>query len=81
MGVSEERSVFEKANEVYWVNLLSRFVKIAFGLVMADKPPIRVVGLALKTPTRIKFPAKELPEAEPSALLELKPVLPKYAGK
>jgi hypothetical protein len=49
---------------------------------MAVRPPMRVVGLSLKAPTRIKLPEKELPEAEPSALLELKPLFSlKYAGK
>jgi hypothetical protein len=62
--------------------LLSRFAKIADGVVMAVRPPIRVVGLSLKAPIRIKLPEKELPEAEPSALLELKPLFsPKNAGK
>ena len=56
------------------MNLLSKFAKIADGVVMAVRPPIRVVGLSLKAPTRIKLPEKELPEAEPSALLELKPL-------
>ena len=64
------------------MNLPSRFAKIADGLVMAVRPPMRVVGLSLKAPTRIKLPEKELPEAEPSALLELKPLFwPKNAGK
>jgi hypothetical protein len=82
MGKSGDRSAFGKAKEVYWVNLLSRFAKTADWVVMAVRPPIRVVGLSLKAPTRIKLPAKELPEAEPSALLELKLALcPKYAGK
>ena len=64
------------------MNLLSRFAKIADGLVMAARPPIRVVGLSLKAPTRIKLPENELPEAEPSALLELKPLFSlKDAGK
>ena len=64
------------------MNLLSRFAKIADGLVMAVRPPMRVVGLSLKAPTRIKLPEKEFPEAEPSALLELKPLFwPKNAGK
>ena len=68
--------------DVYWVNLLSRLDKIADGVVMAVRPPIRVVGLSLKAPTRTKLPEKELPEAEPSALLELNPLFcPKYAGK
>ena len=82
MGVSEERSVFENVKDVYWVNLLSRLDKIADGVVMAVRPPIRVVGLSLKAPTRTKLPEKELPDAEPSALLELKLLFsPKYAGK
>jgi hypothetical protein len=68
--------------DVYWVNLLSRLDKIADGVVMAVRPPIRVVGLSLKAPIRTKLPEKELPEADPSALLELKSVLcAKYAGK
>ena len=62
--------------------MLSRFAKIADGVVMAVRPPINAVGLSLKAPIRIKLPAKELPEAEPSELLELKPVpCPKFAGK
>jgi hypothetical protein len=74
--------VSENVKDVYCVNLLSRFAKIADGLVMAVRPPIRVVGLSLKAPIRIKLPEKELPEAEPSALLELKPLFsPKNAGK
>jgi hypothetical protein len=49
---------------------------------MAVRPPIRVVGVPLKAPTLTKLPEKEVPEADPSALLELKPVLcAKYAGK
>ena len=66
--------MFENVKDVYCVNLLSRFAKIADGVVMAVRPPIRVVGLPLKAPIRIKLPEKELPEAEPSALLELKPL-------
>ena len=82
MGESGERSVSENVKDVYWVNLLSRFAKIADGLVMALRPPMRPVGLSLKAPTRIKLPAKELPEADPSALLELKLLFaPKNAGK
>ena len=82
MGESGERSVSENVKDVYWVNLLSRFAKIADGLVMALRPPMRAVGLSLKAPTRIKLPAKELPEADPSALLELKLLFaPKNAGK
>jgi hypothetical protein len=74
--------VFENVKDVYWVNLLSRLDKIADGVVMAVRPPIRAVGLSLKAPIRIKLPEKELPDAEPSALLELKPMFsPKYAGK
>ena len=74
--------MFENVKDVYCVNLLSRFAKIADGLVMAVSPPMRVVGLSLKAPTRIKLPVKELPEAEPSVLLVLKPLFPlKYAGK
>ena len=62
--------------------MLSRFAKIADGVVMAVRPPIRVVGLPLKAPIRIKLPEKELPEAEPSTLLELKLLFsPKNAGK
>ena len=62
--------------------MLSRFAKIADGVVMAVRPPIRVVGLPLKAPIRIKLPEKELPEGEPSALLELKPLFSlKNAGK
>ena len=62
--------------------MLSRFAKIADGVVMAVRPPISAVGLSLKAPIRIKLPEKELPEAEPSALLELKPLFsPKNAGK
>ena len=72
----------ENVKNVYCVNLLSKFAKIADGLVMAVRPPIRVVGLSLKAPIRIKLPEKELPEAEPSALLELKTLFSlKYAGK
>ena len=64
------------------MNLLSKFAKIADGVVIAVRPPINAVGLSLKAPTRIKLPEKELPEAEPSALLELKPLFsPKNAGK
>ena len=82
MGVSGERSVFENVKDVYCVNLLSKFAKIADGLVMAVRPPIRVVGLSLKAPTRIKLPEKELSEDEPSSVLELKPLFwPKNAGK
>jgi hypothetical protein len=82
MGVLGERSVFENVKDVYCVNLFSRFVKIADGLVMAVKPPIKAVGLSLKAPIRIKLPENELPEAEPSALLELKPLFAlKNAGK
>lgn len=82
MGVSEERSVFENVKDVYWVNLLSRLDKITDGVVMAVRPPIRVVGSSLKAPIRTKLPEKELPDAEPSALLELKLLFsPKYAGK
>jgi len=55
--------------------LLSRLAKMVVGLVMAASPPTRFVGLSLKAPTRTKLPAKELPEAEPSALLERKAVL------
>jgi len=74
--------VSENVKDVYCVNLLSRFAKIADGLVMAVKPPIRVVALSLKAPIRIKLPEKELPEAEPSALLDLKPLFSlKNAGK
>jgi hypothetical protein len=74
--------VLENAKDVYWVNLLSRFAKIADGVVTAVSPSIRVVGLSLKAPIRIKLPEKELPEAEPSALLELKLLFsPKNAGK
>ena len=74
--------MFENVKDVYCVNLLSRFAKIADGLVMAVSPPMRVVGLSLKAPTRTKLPEKELPEAEPSALLELNPLFSlKYAGK
>ena len=62
--------------------MLSRFAKIADGVVMAVRPPIRVVGLSLKAPIRIKLPEKELPEADPSALLELKTLFSlKNAGK
>ena len=62
--------------------MLSRFVKIADGVVTAVSPPIRVVGLSLKAPILIKLPEKELPEADPSALLELKLLFaPKNAGK
>ena len=72
----------ENVKEVYWVNLLSRLAKIADGLVMAARPPIRLVGLSLKAPIRIKFPENELTEAEPSALLDLNSLLPpKNAGK
>lgn len=72
----------ENVKDVYCVNLLSRFAKISDGLVMAVRPPMRVVGLSLKAPTRTKLPEKELPEGEPSALLELKPLFSlKYAGK
>ena len=82
MGVSGERSVFENVKDVYCVNLLSKFAKIADGLVMAVRPPMRVVGLSLKAPTRIKLPEKELSEDEPSSVLELKPLFwPKNAGK
>ena len=42
---------------------------------MVASPPIRVVGLSLKVPIRIKLPEKELPEAEPSASLDLKALL------
>jgi hypothetical protein len=74
--------VSENVKDVYCVNLLSRFAKIEDGVVMAVRPPIKVVGLALKAPTRTKLPEKELPEGEPSALLELKPLFSlKYAGK
>jgi hypothetical protein len=49
---------------------------------MAVRPPMRAVGLSLKAPIRIKLPEKELPDAEPYALLELKPLFsPKHAGK
>jgi hypothetical protein len=74
--------VSENVKDVYCVNLLCRFVKIAAGLVIAVRPPIRAVGLSLKAPIRTKLPEKELPEGEPSALLELKPLFSlKYAGK
>ena len=74
--------MFENVKDVYCVNLLSRFAKIADGVVMAVRPPMRVVGLSLKAPTRTKLPTKGLPEAEPSALLELKPLFSlKYDGK
>ena len=64
------------------MNLLSRFAKIADGVVMAVRPPISALGLSLKAPIRIKLPEKELPEAEPSALLELKPLFSlRAAGK
>ena len=64
------------------MNLLSRFAKIADGVVMAVRPPISALGLSLKAPIRIKLPEKELPDAEPSALLELKPLFSlKDAGK
>ena len=82
MGVAADKSVFENVKDVYSVNLPSRLDKIADGVVMAVRPPIRAVGLSLKAPTRIKLPEKELPDAEPSSLLELKPMFsPKYAGK
>jgi hypothetical protein len=82
MGVSGDKSVSENVKDVYCVNLLSKFAKIVDGLVMAVRPPIRVVGLSLKAPIRIKLPEKELPEADPSALLELKLLFaPKNAGK
>ena len=72
----------ENVKDVYCVNLLSRFAKIADGLVMAVRPPIRVVGLSLKAPIRIKLPENGLSEAEPSALLDLKPLFSlKNAGK
>ena len=72
----------ENVKDVYCVNLLSRFAKIADGVVMAVRPPMSVVGLSLNAPIRIKFPENELPEAEPSALLELKPLFSlKDAGK
>jgi len=81
-GTSASKSVSKNVKEVYCVNLLSKLAKISDGLVMAVRPPIRVVGLSLKAPIRIKLPEKELPEAEPSALLELKPLFsPKNAGK
>ena len=57
------------------MNLLSRLAKMVSGVVMAASPPIRVVGLSLKAPTRTKLPAKEFPEGEPSALLDLKALL------
>jgi hypothetical protein len=64
------------------VNLLSRFAKIADGVVIAVRPPINAVGLSLKAPIRIKLPEKELPEADPSVLLELKLVFSlRAAGK
>ena len=82
MGVAADKSVFENVKDVYSVNLPSRLDKIADGVVMAVRPPIRAVGLSLKAPIRIKLPEKELPDAEPSSLLELKPMFsPKYAGK
>jgi hypothetical protein len=82
MGESGERRVSENVKDVYCVNLLSRFAKIADGVVIAVRPPMRAVGLSLKAPTRIKLPAKELPEAVPFALLELKPLFSlKDAGK
>ena len=82
IGVSADKSVSENVKDVYCVNLLSRFAKIADGLVMAVRPPIRVVGLPLKAPTRIKLPEKELSEDEPFSVLELKPLFwPKNAGK
>ena len=55
--------------------MLSRLDKIVVEVVMVASPPSRVVGLSLKVPIRIKLPEKELPEAEPSALLELKALL------
>ena len=55
--------------------MLSRLDKIVVEVVMVASPPIRVVGLSLKVPIRIKLPEKELPEAEPSALLDLKALL------
>ena len=55
--------MFENAKDVYCVNLFSRFARIADGLVIAVRPPIRVVGLSLKAPIRIKLPENELPEA------------------
>ena len=64
------------------MNLLSRFAKIADGVVIAVRPPINAVGLSLKAPIRIKLPEKELPEADPSVLLELKLVFSlRAAGK
>ena len=64
------------------MNLLSRFAKIADGLVMAVRPPISAVGLSLKAPIRIKLPENEPSEGEPSALLDLNSLLPpKNAGK
>jgi hypothetical protein len=56
------------------VNLLSRFAKIADGVVIAVRPPINAVGLSLKAPIRIKLPEKEPPEADPSSLAALNPV-------
>jgi hypothetical protein len=74
--------VFENVKDVYWVNLLSRLDKIADGVVTAVRPPIRAVGLSLKAPIRTKLPEKEIPDAEPSALLELKALFSlKNAGK
>ena len=45
-------------------------------------PPLMITLGVPNIPTLTKFPAKELPEAEPSALLELNPVpRSKDAGK
>ena len=72
----------ENVKDVYCVNLLSRFAKIADGLVMAVRPPISAVGLSLKAPIRIKLPENEPSDGEPSALLDLNSLLPpKNAGK
>ena len=57
------------------MNLLSRFAKIADGVVMAASPLIRVAGLSLKAPTRTKLPANEFSVGEPSSLLDLKALL------
>ena len=72
----------ENVKDVYCVNLLSKFAKIADGLVMAVRPPISALGLSLKAPIRIKLPEKEFTEADPSALLDLKSLFSlKNAGK
>ena len=80
--MSGDVSASENVKDVYCVNLLSKFAKMSDGLVKVVRPPIRVVGLPLKAPTRIKLPEKELSEDEPSSVLELKPLFsPKNAGK